>query len=75
MPKGQNSFFFHRWRAKVIDGKAMAKEIKDEVRQEVDLIVAAGKRPPHLTAIIVGNDPASMTYVRNKMSACKYTGL
>ena len=52
----------------------MAKEIKDEVRVEVDAMKAAGKRPPHLTAVLVGEDPASRTYVKNKMSACKYTG-
>lgn len=52
----------------------MAKEIKDEVRAEVDDWVSAGNRRPKLTAVIVGDDPASQTYVKNKMSAAKYTG-
>ena len=52
----------------------MAKDIKSEVKAEVDELVSAGKRPPHLTAIIVGEDPASHTYVKNKMKACEETG-
>ena len=52
----------------------MAKEIKDEVRLEVEEWVAAGNRRPKLTAVIVGDDPASRTYVKNKMTAAKYTG-
>ena len=53
----------------------MAKEIKDEVRQEVEGWIAEGNRRPKLTAVIVGDDPASHTYVKNKMSAAKYTGM
>ena len=52
----------------------MAKGIKDEVRAEVEEMKARGQRPPQLTAIIVGDDPASHTYVRNKMIAARYTG-
>ncbi len=52
----------------------MAKEIKDEVRLEVENWIATGNRRPQLTAIIVGDDPASQTYVKNKMTAAKYTG-
>jgi len=65
----------HRLRAKIIDGKLMAKTLKDEVHSEVNKWVAAGHRKPNLTAILVGNDPASATYVRNKMKAAEYTGL
>ncbi len=70
------SFFniFFRRKAKIIDGVAMAKDIKNEVKGEVDEMVAAGLRPPHLTAVIVGDDPASHTYVKNKMKAATYTG-
>ena len=78
-PAGSNCRHFSstipRWKARLIDGKAMAKDIKSEVKAEVDEMVAAGKRPPHLTAIIVGDDPASHTYVRNKMKACEETGI
>lgn len=52
----------------------MAQEIKNEVREEVITWMAAGNRRPHLTAIIVGDDPASHTYVRNKVKAAEYTG-
>ncbi|KAK2160793.1 hypothetical protein LSH36_127g16047 [Paralvinella palmiformis] len=51
----------------------MAKEIKNEIRAEVEQMVAAGRRAPHLTAVMVGDDPASNTYVRNKMRAAEYT--
>lgn len=64
-----------RFRAQIIDGKAMAKEIKLEVREGVRALVAAGEPPPQLTAIIVGEDPASHTYVRNKMKAAEFTGI
>ena len=61
--------------AKLIDGKAMAKEIKDEVKAEVDQLVASGRRPPCLTAVQVGADPASKTYINNKFKAATYTGI
>jgi 5,10-methylene-tetrahydrofolate dehydrogenase/methenyl tetrahydrofolate cyclohydrolase len=60
--------------AKIIDGKAIAKQIKDEVKAEVEKIVQAGKRPPQLTVVLVGSDPASVVYVKNKIKACEYTG-
>ncbi|KAL8559749.1 hypothetical protein ACOMHN_002282 [Nucella lapillus] len=59
----------------VVDGKAIAKQIKDEVKTEVDEIRAADRRPPHLTVILVGEDPASTIYVNNKVKACRYTGI
>ena len=63
-----------RRRAEVIDGRAMARQIQDEVKVEVERWVAGGARRPHLTAVLVGDDPASAVYVRNKMRAAKYTG-
>ena len=60
--------------AKLIDGKAIAKEIRDEVKAEVDQIKASGRRPPQLTVVLVGSDPASVVYVKNKIKACHYTG-
>lgn len=53
----------------------MAKEIREEVKRGVDEWVACGKRHPHLSAVIVGDDPASQTYIKNKMSAAKSTGI
>ena len=52
----------------------MAKEIKNEVKVEVAELVAQGKRPPHLSVILVGEDPASKAYIRNKRKAAEYTG-
>ena len=60
--------------AKIIDGVALAKEIKDEIKIEIDQIVADGKRRPKLMVVRVGEDPASKTYVKNKIKACEYTG-
>jgi len=58
----------------VIDGKAMAREIQDEVKADIMQWVSAGNRHPHLTAVLLGTDPASHVYVRNKMKAANYTG-
>ncbi|MEO1448912.1 MAG: bifunctional 5,10-methylenetetrahydrofolate dehydrogenase/5,10-methenyltetrahydrofolate cyclohydrolase [Bacteroidota bacterium] len=60
--------------AKLLDGKQLSAIIKDEIRDEVDKITKNGKRPPHLVAILVGDNPASRTYVRGKMRACDYVG-
>ena len=61
--------------ATVINGRAMAKQVKDELRAEVQQWVSEGHRPPCLTAILVGSVAASNTYVRNKMKAAHYIGL
>ncbi|BFZ02740.1 hypothetical protein BsWGS_05779 [Bradybaena similaris] len=58
-----------------IDGKAIAQEINNEVKNEVEALKAAGKRTPHLAVILVGNDPASVLYVTNKAKAADYTGI
>ncbi len=58
----------------IIDGKATAKAIKEEIRQEVDSIVSAGHRPPHLAAILVGHDGGSETYVAYKIKDCEEVG-
>ncbi len=58
----------------LIDGKKIASEIKQELAAEVDRIKAAGERVPHLAAVLVGNDPASETYVANKVKACQQVG-
>ena len=67
-------FYINRPKAQLIDGKKIAKTIKDEVKVEVERMLAAGKRAPHLTAIQVGDDPASATYIKNKMKATETVG-
>lgn len=59
---------------KLIDGKATAAEIKKEIAEEVERIVAAGGKRPHLAAVLVGYDGGSETYVHNKMLACEACG-
>ncbi|OWF56518.1 bifunctional methylenetetrahydrofolate dehydrogenase/cyclohydrolase, mitochondrial-like [Mizuhopecten yessoensis] len=61
--------------AKILDGVAIAKDMKDEVKAEIEGFVAEGRRPPNLCVIQVGEDPASKAYVTNKIKACKYTGI
>jgi methylenetetrahydrofolate dehydrogenase (NADP+) / methenyltetrahydrofolate cyclohydrolase len=59
---------------KLMDGKAIAKQLREEVAAEVTEMVAEGHRPPHLAVILVGNNPASETYVNAKVKACKDVG-
>ena len=59
---------------KLIDGKAVAAQIKQEIAAEVEQIVAAGGKRPHLAAILVGHDGGSETYVANKVKACEVCG-
>lgn len=58
----------------LIDGKATAALIKQEIAEEVRQIVAAGGKRPHLAAILVGHDGGSETYVKNKVIACETCG-
>jgi len=58
----------------IIDGKKISTEIKDEVKQEVEALKAKGIKPC-LAVVLVGDDPASRVYVRNKIKACEYTGI
>lgn len=61
-------------KAKIIDGKALANTIKDELKAEVAQIKAAGGNVPHLAAVLVGDNPASQSYVRNKIRSCEHSG-
>jgi methylenetetrahydrofolate dehydrogenase (NADP+)/methenyltetrahydrofolate cyclohydrolase len=61
--------------ARIIDGAAIAAEVRAEVAAGVRARVAAGGAQPHLTVILVGDDPASATYVRNKGQACEEVGI
>lgn len=58
----------------LIDGKATAAKIKEEIAQEVKQIVANGGKRPHLAAVLVGHDGGSETYVKNKVLACEACG-
>ena len=57
-----------------IDGKALSLKIRDEIKAEVEVIKANGVEPC-LAVVLVGNDPASEIYVRNKIKGCEYTGI
>ncbi len=59
---------------KIIDGRELAKTIKSEIADEVKKYTSTGKRRPHLAAILVGEDPASRVYVRNKTRSCDKVG-
>lgn len=58
----------------VLDGKKTSADIKEEIAAEVTKIIKQNKRPPHLAAVLVGEDGASMTYVKNKVRACEKVG-
>lgn len=58
----------------LIDGKATATAIKEQIAQEVKNIVAGGGKQPHLAAVLVGHDGGSETYVKNKVIACEQCG-
>lgn len=58
----------------LIDGKKISLQLQEEISAEVKKIIKAGKKQPHLAAILVGDDPASQTYVNNKVKACENVG-
>ena len=58
----------------ILDGKKTSNDIKAEIAESVKQITANGSRPPHLAAVIVGDDGASLTYVGSKVRACKKVG-
>lgn len=58
----------------LLDGKKISDEVKAELAEEVKGMVAQGLRPPHLAAILVGNDGASETYVASKVKSCNAIG-
>jgi methylenetetrahydrofolate dehydrogenase (NADP+)/methenyltetrahydrofolate cyclohydrolase len=61
--------------AKLIDGKAIAAKVRQSVKQRIDERLANNQRPPGLAVILVGQDPASEIYVRNKRKACDEAGV
>ena len=58
----------------ILDGKETANDIKTELAVRVDQLILQGKRPPHLAAVLVGNDGASLTYVGSKVRSCERIG-
>jgi methylenetetrahydrofolate dehydrogenase (NADP+)/methenyltetrahydrofolate cyclohydrolase len=60
--------------AQILDGKAIAAELRVQIKGRVDDRRAAGQRPPGLIVILVGENPASQVYVRNKRNACEQVG-
>ena len=61
--------------AKIIDGKAIAENLLNEIKAKIASRVSAGKRAPCLAVILIGADPASAIYVRNKFKACEKVGI
>lgn len=58
----------------IIDGKKISEQLQNEIAEEVNKIKSAGKKIPHLAAILVGDDPASKAYVGSKVKACEKVG-
>ena len=58
----------------ILDGKKLSQQIKDEIKQAVDLRKEKGQKIPHLAAVLVGNDGASLTYVGSKVRSCEQVG-
>jgi len=63
-----------RTKMKLLDGKLIAGQIKEQIKKEVAEMVDRGERAPHIAAVLVGNDPASETYVNNKEKSAKEVG-
>ena len=58
----------------VVDGLALANELRDEMAREIAALAEAGHRPPQLTVVLVGDDPASRSYIKGKQRACAKIG-
>jgi methylenetetrahydrofolate dehydrogenase (NADP+)/methenyltetrahydrofolate cyclohydrolase len=61
--------------ARIIDGKGIAQEVRNEVRKAIDGMVGRGLRRPGLAVVMVGDNPASQVYVRNKRRSCEECGI
>ncbi len=59
----------------LIDGKLISEKIKEEIKKEVAAMIDRGERAPHLAAVLVGEDPASQTYVASKEKNCTLVGI
>ena len=61
--------------AQIIDGRAISAEVREEVKEDVQKWVSEGHRPPFLSVVLVGDDPASASYVRGKAKASAEVGI
>ena len=61
--------------SKIIDGKALSMSIKEDIRDKVSAAVSGGQRRPCLAVLIVGDNPASRSYVKGKVSAAEFVGI
>lgn len=68
-------FFFFRHAAVVISGTELARQLHREIQRDVEELVAQGNMRPHLGVVLVGDNPASCTYVKNKTRAATILGL
>ena len=59
---------------KLLDGNKTSTKIKEEIKAKVTAMKDRGERVPHLAAVLVGNDGASLTYVGSKVRSCEYVG-
>ena len=59
----------------ILDGKKIAQDIRNELKSDIDKLKASGNGVPGLVAILVGDNPASEIYVRNKAKACEEIGM
>ncbi len=59
----------------LLDGKALSQKIREEIKGEIEKLVGAGNRRPGLAVVLVGDDPASEVYVKNKIKACQKVGI
>jgi len=58
----------------VVDGLALANQLRDDMAKEIESLAASGHRPPQLTVVLVGDDPASKSYIKGKQRACARIG-
>lgn len=59
----------------LLDGKTASNDLKETLKGKIDALVQEGRRPPHLVAILIGDDPASHTYVNSKVKNCNAVGI
>lgn len=72
--KTANCYWKLNTKMKILDGKKISNEIKEEIAAEVAKMRERGEKVPHLAAVIVGNDGASLTYVGSKVRSCEKVG-
>ena len=59
----------------ILDGKLASKAIKDDLKNKIEGLKSSGKKIPHLAAVLIGNNPASETYVASKVKSCNEIGI